>query len=115
MTISVGQKIKMCAEKQRYTVMAANERFVIATKPFNARKTYLYTILDLERGVRGPCNLIFGLRDDVNTPQGAQEALAALMNKKDHFAVSDRHSVPITDEEFFQLTGKTLDTPSPTH
>lgn len=65
------RKVKFDAERQRYTVMAANERFAILTKPFNAQKTYLYTITDLKRGVRGPCNLIFGLPCDVDTLAGA--------------------------------------------
>jgi hypothetical protein len=68
-------KVKFEGERQRYTIMANNDRYFIMTKPFNAQKTYLYTIADLERGVRGPCNLIFGLPCDVNTPEGASEAL----------------------------------------
>lgn len=72
----------MESEKQRYTVQAFNSRFAIMTKPFNAKKTYLYTISDLERGVRGPCNLIFGLPCHVNTAEGAKEALTLLENKE---------------------------------
>jgi len=73
-------KIKLEGERQRYTVQAHNERFFIMTKPFNARQTYLYTIADLQRGVRGPCNKIFGLPCDVNTPEGAKEALELLQS-----------------------------------
>jgi len=73
-------KIKFEGEKQRYTVRAFNERFAIMTKPFNAKRTYLYTITDLQRSVRGPCNMIFGLPCDVNTPEGAAEALALLIS-----------------------------------
>ncbi len=71
-------KIRLDGERQRYTIMAHNDRFFIMTKPFNAKKTYLYTIADLERGVRGPCNLIFGLPCDVNTPGGAATGLKAI-------------------------------------
>jgi hypothetical protein len=71
-------KVKLEGERQRYSITASNNRFVIMTKPFNAQRTYLYTIADLERGVRGPCNRIFGLPCDVNTPEGAAEALRAL-------------------------------------
>lgn len=60
MSPPVGSKIRMDGERQAYTVQAANDRFAIMTKPFNAKRTYLYTITDLDRKVRGPCNLIFG-------------------------------------------------------
>lgn len=55
----VGQKIKFKGIKQRFTIQARNERFLICTKPFNARKTVLYTIVDLVREVRGRDNLVF--------------------------------------------------------
>ena len=57
--VKVGDKIYFKSEKLPYTVRARNERFIICTKPFNARKTVLYTIIDLKREVRGRCNLIF--------------------------------------------------------
>lgn len=57
--IEIGDKIKFNNEKQRYTVQARNERFMICTKPFNAKKTVWYTIIDTERYCRGVDNLIF--------------------------------------------------------
>ena len=74
MALAVGTKIKMDGERQAYKVQAANDRFAIMTKPFNAQRTYLYTITDLERGVRGPCNLIFGLPFHINSPEGAVQS-----------------------------------------
>lgn len=71
-------KVKFEGERQRYTVMASNERFALMVKPFNVQKTYIYTITDLERGVRGPCNFIFGPPCDFDTPEGASEALGML-------------------------------------
>lgn len=41
-----GQKIWFEGEKRPYTVRACDERFAICTKPFNLRKTVLYTIID---------------------------------------------------------------------
>jgi hypothetical protein len=79
MTDLAELRMKFDGERQRYTVWAHNKRFAIMTKPFNARKTYLYTITDLERGVRGPCNFIFGLPCDVDTPEGAAEAMKRLV------------------------------------
>ena len=43
--LKVDDKILFAEEKQRYTVQARNDRFIICTKPFNPRKTFL--ILDL--------------------------------------------------------------------
>jgi hypothetical protein len=97
----IGDKIKMEREKQRYTIRALDERYVILTKPFNARKTYLYTIVDLERKDRGACNLIFGLPCDVNTPESAAEALEMLKNGE--MEVSYRNCLPLEDSELQQL------------
>lgn len=100
--VSVGSKIKMDGERERYTVQAANDRFAIMTKPFNVRRTYFYTITDKQRGVRGPCNLIFGLPCDVNSPEGAAEALA--MIERGEFEVTHRHDKDLTPAEIEQLS-----------
>lgn len=99
----VGTKIRMDGERNRYTVMACNDRFAIMTKPFNAQKTYLYTITDLKREVRGPCNLIFGLPCDVNTPEGAAEAFE--MIEAGEMEVSYRRCVDLTAAEIEQIKG----------
>ena len=59
--IPVGTKIWFSSERHGYTVRASNTAFAILTKPFNAQKTVLYTIIDWERGIRGPSNLIFNI------------------------------------------------------
>lgn len=43
-----------------WTVRAADERFTILTRrrDFHAKGELVYTIIDRERDVRGPCNLI---------------------------------------------------------
>ncbi|WP_293921183.1 hypothetical protein [Sphingobium sp. UBA5915] len=97
-------KVKLNNERQRYTIMARNDRFVIMTKPFNAKRTYIYTIADLERGVRGPCNLIFGLPCDVNTPAGAHEALQWI--ERGDMEVSFRRFVDLSDEDKQALRAK---------
>jgi len=56
----VGSKIKFATEGQRYTVRARTDRYLVCTKPFNAQRTYLYTIVDLMDGIRGPDNFLFG-------------------------------------------------------
>lgn len=62
-TLNVGDKIKFASEKQRYTIKAKSDRYLICTKPFNAIKHVLYTIIDLERLVRGANNNVFNMYD----------------------------------------------------
>lgn len=57
--IPIGSKIKFKEEKQKYTVIASNIVFAICTKPMNAHKTVLYTIIDFFNKERWPENLIF--------------------------------------------------------
>lgn len=101
-----GDKIKMCGERQRYTVQGFDDRFIIATKPFNARRTYLYTIIDRLRLVRGPINMTLGLPNDVNTPQGAEELLTFMREEgggHETWGVSQRRDKPLTDSEIEQI------------
>jgi hypothetical protein len=78
--MKIGDKIKFEGEKQRMTIKAFSKKFIILTKPFNAKKTYLYSIVDLEREVRGRCNLIFGSLWEFNTLKGAKKNLQMLDN-----------------------------------
>lgn len=56
----VGDLIGFVEEKQRYTIRACDNRYLICTKPFNLKHTVLYTIVDLKKGIRGTDNLVFG-------------------------------------------------------
>lgn len=62
-SLKMGDKVKFKPERQRYTVKAKSDRFIICTKPFNIQKTCLYTIIDLERLVRGTNDRIFNPYD----------------------------------------------------
>lgn len=99
--LAIGSKLKFESDRQRFTVRAFDDRFVIATKPFNVRKTYLYTIVDLKRNVRGRCDLIFGPSYDLHGGE-AKEALEAM--QKGEFGVSHRHYVPLLESELSQFT-----------
>lgn len=81
MKYPVGSKIKFAEEKQRYTVQAAGERFLVCNKPFNLKKTTLYTIVDLEDKVRGPESLVFGA--GAETREHCEEMLMRLEGR-DH-------------------------------
>ena len=61
---NVGDKIWFAEEKKPYTVRACDERFLVCTKPYNLRpKTVIYTIVDLEEGIRGTDNYSIGPYD----------------------------------------------------
>lgn len=99
--LAVGEKIKMCGERQRYTVQGTRGRFIVATKPFNAKKTYLYTLIDTEKRKRGPLNAIFGLPCDVDSPAGAKELFDWIEGEGgfDVWHVSARHNKALTEAE----------------
>lgn len=99
--MEIGDKILMEGERQRYAVQAFDDRFVIMTKPFNAQRTYLYTIADRKRLVRGPINLIFGLPSDVNSPESAKVVLGMMNAEK--WEPSHRKSVDLEPSEISQL------------
>ena len=95
MTFKVGQKIKFKAEKQRYTIVGMNERYLICIKPFNVRKTYLYTIVDLVEQERGPDHWIFGLYSYEN-PEHVAQCLKDL--ESGECKLSRRNSIPLDME-----------------
>lgn len=100
-TLKIGDKIKFCNERCRYTIQAFDERFIIATRPhFN---TYMYTIIDRKERVRGAINTIFGLPCDVDTPDGAGELLQQM--RYEHWHVSRRNRLPLTKAEIMQIKG----------
>lgn len=101
--MKVGDKVKCVGERIRYTIQARDDRFVIMTKPFNLRKgKYLYSIVDLERGVRGRDNLVFGSFERYDTKKGAKENLKML--QEGEMEVSYRHYKKLEPEEIEQLT-----------
>lgn len=60
MKLAVGTKIKFKSEKNFYEIRASNEKYSICTKPYNPRKTVLYTIVNFTEKIRGSENLVFG-------------------------------------------------------
>ena len=74
--LEVGEKIRFAEEKQSYTIRARDDRFLVCTKPFNLRKTVIYTIVDLVENIRGTENLVFCM--GFETDEDCQEALTRL-------------------------------------
>lgn len=58
-TAKVGDKVRFKHMKGAFTVQARNERYLVCTRPFSLKKTVLYTIVDLEKGIRGRDNMVF--------------------------------------------------------
>jgi len=86
-------KIKFKGEKQRYTVQATGKRYLVCTKPFNARKTVLYTIIDLKEEVRGTENLVFGM--GAETKKLCDEMLERLESGESEISHRNRRSLDI--------------------
>lgn len=86
-----GTKVKFAEEKQSYTVRASNIAFAICIKPFNAKKTVLYTIIDWFNNVRGAENLIFG--EGAETDKECEEMLERLTQGETE--VSSRNQIPL--------------------
>lgn len=57
--LKVGDSVWFKEEVKPYIVRAISSKFAILTKPFNLRKTYFYTIIDLKDGVRSSDDRLF--------------------------------------------------------
>lgn len=77
MTFAVGDKIYFPTEKRPYKVRACDDRYIICTKPYNPKRTVLYTIIDLKENIRGTENLIFCM--GFQTDELCEEALCRLI------------------------------------
>lgn len=87
--VKVGDRLYVPNEVKPYTVRARDERYIIATKPFNLKHTVLYFIIDLVKDVRGPDNMIFCF--GYETDKAISERLQELNNGE--IEVSKRHGV----------------------
>lgn len=92
-----GAKVRFYGEKQAYTVRCTSKRYTICTKPFNARKTVLYCIIDWEASQRGPENLVFGA--GAETDVECLEMLVRLIDGESE--LSSRHSAWLDIEKLW--------------
>ena len=86
-----GDKILFEGMKRSFTVQASNERYAVCTQPFNLKHTVLYTIVDLEKKIRGTENLVFCL--GFETVKACEEALNRIT--KGDSEISYRNRVPL--------------------
>lgn len=89
--LPVGAKIRFAEEKQAYTVRASNVAFAVCTKPMNAKKTVLYTVIDWRENRRGTENLVLGF--GAETDEQCAEMLERLTQGESE--VSSRNTVPL--------------------
>lgn len=98
-TLKPGDKVRTRKDgKAWWTVQVSGSRYAIMTRqaPFQPTGTYLYTIIDAQEGVRGPCNLI-GNGWDVSayiTPQAGWRSLHIQL-LAGHIAISHRQLVTL--------------------
>jgi hypothetical protein len=59
--MKLGDKIKFHEEKGAYTIKAIGRRYAVCTKPYNPQRTVLYTVVDIDKDIRGTEDLVFGL------------------------------------------------------
>lgn len=103
-----GHRVKFTRDRKWWTVREADTRYVILTRQadFRPRGESFYTIIDWDRGIRGPCNLI-GQGWEVDEPDGCASLLRALNRTKYStdpvtgdweipVEISHRNNVPIT-------------------
>jgi len=96
-SFSAGQKIWFASEKKPYTVRCCDNRFVICTKPFNPKKTVLYTIIDLNQNIRGTESLLFSM--GFESDECCYEALERLQKGRSEVSRRNRIKLDITHWE----------------
>jgi hypothetical protein len=92
-----GDKVRFVEERQAYTIQARSKRYLVCTKPFNPKRTVLYTVVDLEKAIRGTENLIFGA--GAETVELCEEMIARLEGHTEwRTEISHRNFIPLKVE-----------------
>lgn len=91
MRVEVGDKVYIPNHKRPFRVKARDDRYIICTKPFNARHTVIYFIIDLADKWRAPDNLIFCL--GYETDEDCKERLEQLQSGE--IELSRRRGIPL--------------------
>jgi hypothetical protein len=72
-SLCIGDRLWLDDKRQSWTVQARGDRYIVLTKPFNLQHTTIYTVIDLELGIRGRDNW-YGL--GYETRKECEDALA---------------------------------------
>lgn len=88
--MKVGGRVWFQEEKLPYTVRAMSERYWLCMKPFAARKTYLYCVIDWMARLRGPSNHMRGFGPDLYAEGEAQKMVDEFEKGHVHFSTRSR-------------------------
>lgn len=97
--IPVGSRLKFHGDHRWWTVRATDDRFTIAVRQaaFQPKGVLCYTIVDAERGVRGPCNLIgqsFG--DGSYSVEECEHMLRCLNAEREPGPITDPYPIEVS-------------------
>lgn len=79
-----GSKITWKGQKTRFKVIARNDNFIIIARPYNPKRIYEYSILDLEYMECSRDNSIFGPKYNYSDKEECKEALKELQIVRDY-------------------------------
>jgi hypothetical protein len=96
--LKTGDRVRFYSEEDDciYTVQCRSENFIICTAPCPEQQSVWYSIIDLERGVRGTDNMVFG--NGYETPEQCASRLEELV--AGDMEVSYRNNVPLPSLDF---------------
>lgn len=98
-----GAKIEWENQKRTFKVIARNDNFIIIARPYNPKRTFEYSILDLKYMVCNRDNMIFGPKYDYSNREECEEALKELQETRDNnmcdgLSISERGIANIEDK-----------------
>ena len=89
--LKTGDPVYVPCEIRPYRVKCRDERYIICTKPYNPNHTVMYFIIDLDKGIRGPDNMVFC--SGYETQEQCEERLKELQTGR--IEVSQRRCVQL--------------------
>jgi hypothetical protein len=109
-SLHLGARIWFDGETKGYTVKAFDSRYAICTKPFNPKRTVLYTIIDFRDRIRGRNNLIFNSYD-YKSQEDIDRCLNDLSDPINPLQVSGSHHVTLNIVHISAIDAKTIQPP----
>lgn len=78
---AIGDRVKFKSEKRPYKIQACNENYIICTKPYNPKKTFMYVIVDFKNCIRGADNWYckFNYANPIEAAEALKELEAGIM------------------------------------
>jgi hypothetical protein len=102
--IKVNDKVYFSDEPSiGYWVKACNDRYAILTRPYNPRRTVIYTIWDMKENIRSTNDYVFNPYD-YNKQEDIDLSLTELMEGK--YKLSTRHQVNVLGYEVAEFIPK---------